>query len=290
MNLLSSCAAGVFVCSAVTVLRAQDAPVLSSYEFALGHEAAVEHAVAIEGNSSGYVSLTARSVPLAVVLAALGRECDLWVVADAALAEPVDITLREKPLPEVLARLLRRYSFVLVYDGSMCGPTAEAGRVRAAQRRTGTSNSLHVYASQADTAARVLHEPVPGFARAQQGEPGEVDAIGRIDAVSLTHRADAASLASELAAMLTVDADAAVREEAVHALGRIDTAISLDALVQALGDVSPHVREAAVYAIAEWIDRADTNDPGGRSALQVALADADAGVREAAASVLEAPR
>lgn len=102
----------------------------------------------------------------------------------------------------------------------------------------------------------------------------------RLDAVIELANRGGSDATAALVAAAQGDTDAAVREEAVSALGEIDSEISRDALAHALTDADVSVRRAAVEALA---------DLGGQASalsLKRALHDREVSVRAEAVDAL----
>lgn len=215
-------------------------------------------------------ALRAQDVPavplirLEDLLVGLGQRYGIVVDSQAALDEHVVALPQQIPVAEGLARVLARHSYLLVYSGPWSGPLAKS------------PNRLLIFSTEPGSATRKLIIDEASDTTA----PAAVDAIARVDDLSAAAGEDVAALASALGAELASSLDAAIREEAVYLLARLDPAFSRAFLAQALGDESPSVREAVVSAVAE------TRYPNATALLQVALADRDDGVREAAEDAL----
>lgn len=126
-------------------------------------------------------------------------------------------------------------------------------------------------------------------ARSPRDVSARHDLTSKPDALSLVRAADTRSAAmhevatladvpglhaeSALAAAALSHAEAAIREEAIHALGERGGTIALQTLQQALQDPSPRVREATVRAFA------DVGGDEAASALSSALSAADPSLR-----------
>ena len=256
----------------------------------------------------GAVTLRARDVALKDLLAAIARDSGLEVDPGGPLEERTSVELEGVSMLTALRRVLAGRNFVLRYpastdpgdDGVQAGmlwifPNPSDGRGDAQRPRDGPAADLLA------AHERLTHRH-PGLA--------SDDATARLAAVSALAASGEATDA--LAAAALFDADAAVREEAVHALGAAAGETGLRVLEQALADPALRVRRAAVDALADsesdqtvWALAAALRDEdatlreqavyalgdvGGGAAISVlsqALADERGFVREAAAEVLK---
>jgi hypothetical protein len=254
-------------------------------------EAAPPPLLRVDVGDGGFVSIDVRDARIEDLLREIARQTGLELVSTEPLDERVTLTLDHVTLPQALDRLLRNRSYLLVHGGPARG-TDNALRNRLWILANGVANP-HV-------TAEVDRAPLPAS-----------DPLGRIDALSAVAAGDGALLAAELTTVALGDADAVAREEAVHALGRLQGDPSARTLAHALHDPEPAVRRAAITALADARDvralrvlapvlsDADSSvreeavyalaDVGGKSAialLQRALSDRDTSVREAAADAL----
>jgi HEAT repeat protein len=125
-----------------------------------------------------------------------------------------------------------------------------------------------------------IHQAAPFVApRADQEEPDE--RIETIVALVEQPAAHSTATTATIAATALSDGSAAVREEAVVALGDLRGTLSVQTLAQALEDVDENVREAAVDSLVQ------VGGAEARSLVRRALEDPAPSVREAAADALE---
>jgi hypothetical protein len=221
--------------------------------------------------TSSRISLSARDVPLADVLTAIGRQAGVRMVLRGKLDIPVTETLVDVPIDEGIQRLTRWQSVVLVYDepvdasedvdlievwvaGATSGPDEPEGRargVRSDDRGADTPPSVgrrrigaraHENGSTAagilrDTATR---DPSPTVRRS---------------ALQTRARESGADRVNGLREAAIWDPEPHLRRLAIRRLASTKGAEAGDTLLGLLNDPDPQIRAAATSAFARWSSR-----------------------------------
>jgi hypothetical protein len=201
------------------------------------------------------LTVSAHEAPLDEVLQAVGAEAGVAIEIRGDLTSPVTSAFVDVPLEEAIRRLLRGHSYTLYADDG------------EGERRIEISVIATSYAPAATAAA------------AKAAPPGTVqDKLLRIRALS--GRKDAVAIA-ELGRLAGSDPSAAVRSQAVAALGRLNVPDALPSLSQALTDQSPAVRIQALRGVKSVKGDAAISD------LQAVVGyDSDPAVRRQAVRLL----
>jgi HEAT repeats len=208
--------------------------------------------------SSSRVSLVAREVPLADVLAAIGRKAGVKVVLRDALATSVTATLVNIPLEEAIQRLGRWHSLVLIYDRS--SDSEDGAALTEVWVRSPYPEELAARARQARSATRrAAREKRPGQTRPLTGPERWAQTLLTSKDVSpemQRRQLEALVLAHGeypvVAALRDVATRAPVpraRRAAIQVLGSIGSPDAIEAIRATLADSHPGVRSEAQTAL-----------------------------------------
>ncbi len=203
---------------------------------------------------AGSVSVTAREAALEDVLGEIVRQADLTLELDGSLSGTTSQSFQDLPLAAAIHRLLKSRSFILEY----------ANKPGSGPRPYRLSILADGPAAPSETSPR---------------PPAELR-HARLLAVSALAAEGGEEATRALVAAALNDADAAVRREAVHALGEVAGETGIATLEQALMDADRGVRESAAAAFA------DIGTERAAQALGAALSDADPSLREEAVDAL----
>ena len=244
-----------------------------------------EHPVAIAVTvGQGALTVDVRDTPLAQVLQIIGELSGVGVTLHGDLSAPVTQAFAGLPLEEGIRRLARDHSVIVTYGS----PVGESGQStvtgvwvmgRPAPRAGAASES---WPSTVDSAPGSAKEVQPDVSVADGARESSIaHQIGEVQ--RLADDADRGSVAAmaRLAEIGGADADAAIRQQAVAALGRLTTAAVEPVLAAALADTDADVRLRAVRGL-----RRLGTDTSVQSIAQASLADGDPQVRLAAVTAL----
>ena len=231
--------------------------------------------------SQGELTVDVRQIPLARVLEIVGERAGLAMTVHGDLGAPITDSFVGLPLEEGIRRLARGHSTAVTYgvvpDGS---GTVRLAEVRVMARGSGTSSPPPIAApprrQQADSS--VADSPEASALALQ------IDEIQRF----VGDAAQGSEAALTRLAEIASGPDAALREQAVAALARLDTAVAEPALVDALDDVDASVRMRAIRGL-----RTFGTDTAAQSLANALIRDADPEVRLtalAAVGSLSGPR
>lgn len=193
--------------------------------------------------NAGQVTITADSVPLAVILTEIARQSHLRMELHGSFEQRISIKLRQLPLAKALNRILRTHDFALQYR-----PQSGSGQLWAFSREaeSGLGSGKATISEFLPGAMSESEQMIASLSFALTGENRDA---------SLQAIAELADIGGDEAAVALTAAlqntDAAVREEGAHALGEIAGEVAIQALQQALQDQQTDVREAAIAALAE---------------------------------------
>jgi hypothetical protein len=242
----------------------------------------------------GRLTMAIEAQPLAAVLEAIATQAsiDLKVQGDLGEAEPR--TFAAEPLDRAIRRLVGDHSLVMLHQP---GEPRKLIEVR-------------VYGnSHAPDAQRVERAKPSSGASPAAPEDDRAVRLHRVKALAQSRSTDAIV---ELSAILENDPDAAIRRFAVSGLGWRRDRATLEPLVGALEDANATVRAMAVKGLyrllgreaAPYLIRVIEEDGeasvrivavqqaaklpanAGAAVLELALADTDEGIRQAAAAAL----
>lgn len=202
----------------------------------------------------GRLTVDVRDAPLDEVLAAVGEEAGVAIQIRGDLTAPVTQSFADVPLDEGIRRLLRGHSYMLASN--------DAGQGRRLEISILTSHPVGTAASAASASA----------ANDEQEKLQRVRALaGRKDPEAIL----------ELSRLAGGDPSAAVRAQAVAALGRLRTQDASAALTQALADPSASVRIQAMRGVKSLKGASAVGD------LQaIAVNDPDVSVRRQAVRLM----
>ena len=214
--------------------------------------------VTLNGND---VTMKARNVVVQDVLEEISRQNGLVVVAHEPLERRLTLEILSLPLPEALRRILRHQSYTFQQAQQAPGRLwlFSSGPAPASLKRDAADASGDVD----------VHEVVMSLSRAAANDPAV-----RLEAVSSLAISGSVQAAMALSVAALNDEDAAVREEAVHALGETGDRAGRQILEQAILDSDNGVREAAVKALA------DLGGDDSALALAAVLSDEDPSLRQ----------
>ena len=212
--------------------------------------------------TSSHISLSARDVPLADVLAAIGREAGVRMVLHGELDTPVTASLIDVPVDEAIRRLSRWYSVLLIYgaaedvrDGDVGLKEAWVMSAKSRPHDVGIGGSLYdaprpaaregdrggvAGASTKNLLEKATKDPSPGVRQTALQRLARQPGVEAVNALR-----DAAIR----------DPEAFVRRVAIRALAGIRRAEAGDALQFMLDDADPDIREAASRALRRWQQR-----------------------------------
>lgn len=201
---------------------------------------------------AGVLTLQARDVPLADVLAAIGQRAGFDVSVKGDANTPISVVLAAVPLEEALRQLLREGSYAFLYDKSSVYPARRIVKV-------------HVYAFEEASAVVERDEAVtlepevsatPGEPMRQDDEAAPLisphDPLeDRLEFTRIEARGAKPTSATDLITLLREDEYANVRGLAAAALGRLGGAEAGEALAEALSDRDRRVRRRATRALGQ---------------------------------------
>jgi len=200
------------------------------------------------------VSVTARNVPIQVVLQEIATQCDLRFVQHVVLDRVVTLIIDRQPLPDVLDKILSEESYQL-FQAGVGDPIPGALWIFS----EGPSNA---------PATTIFFEVVlfHGNLREKKEAIRELRRLGTPDAV-------------QTLSLALTDEDSRVRDAAFEALSKVGGEEALVAIASASLDSDPWVRSEAANALSS------ANTESAVEYLQLALKDSDPRVRM---SVIEA--
>ncbi len=204
------------------------------------------------------ISVAATDAPLREVLEVIASRCNIEIASTQPLRRQVTLALDGRPLNSLIRSLLRDESFIFV-------DVSAEGWQRSRLWIIGPAGTDTTYEWR-------IGDDSPGGLDQALVEVGSLDSERRVRALAAL-----AVLGGEHASLAAVsalsDPAAAVREEAVYAVGSIDGAEAAGQLAQSLQDPSQSVREAAVTTLAEL------GGPEAMAALEQSLASGDEALR-----------
>lgn len=227
------------------------------------------------------VSVKAQEASVEAVVHEIARQCGFEIITFGPLEGRVTLEFDRLPLSEALRRILHDASFALDHSQGLIGTGARGLSSKCARK-------LWVL-SQPSAPGQPVQIAVQGgnnFDLGGLAETVSMDTLGsalaqgnvneRVDALATLATMEDDATAASMAGAALSDQDAAVREGAVYALGRIGDEYSRPLITEALGDPDVEVREAAIQALE--------NIGGDESAKAIGqvLADANCAVRSAA--------
>ena len=231
--------------------------------------------------SRGELTVDIRQIPLARVLEIVGERAGLAMTVHGDLGAPITDSFVGLPLEEGIRRLARGHSTAVTYGVVPGG----AGTVRLAEVRVMAS------ASRTSSPAPIAIPPRREHADSSVAGSPEASALAlRIDEIQrfVGEAAHGSEAALTRLAETASDPDAALREQAVAALARLNTAAAEPALVAALSDVDASVRARAIRGL-----RTFGTDTAAESLDNALIGDTDPEVRLtalAAVGSLSGPR
>lgn len=213
------------------------------------------------------LSLDAEAVPLAEIVAEVGRQAGFETTLLGDFGTPVTVTLREVPLAEGLDRLLGDADRLVIYAAPP--PVQEGG---TAGRRVARLWLFSSGGRSQDAAENPLPDPLL-----------QTDSKARSEAVLRLSQADASqeAVVDALGRALREDPDALVRSRAAVALGGLRDPRALPALASALDDESFSVRAQVIQALGQ-----SGGDPAAEMLGSVLFHDPDPRLRTLAAQAL----
>src|SRR5262245_13526043 len=245
----------------------------------------------------GTVTVNIRNAPLAQVLRVIGERAGIEVTVRGDVSRPLTQSFAGVPLEEGLRRLTRGYSLVLTH-------TAAPGPSRAPRLTRvwvlGDASTPDTFTAATTTPGplgeprRQAHGPLGGSsqaarhgvlasARTSEAAPESQWAEWTQAIQAFTDAADRGSAAAVvlLGDIMASEADAAVRYQAVAALGRL-TGVEVEPLLtDALGDTDVAVRVRAIRGL-----RGVGTDTAVQALTDVVVGDPEPQVRLAAVSAL----
>jgi hypothetical protein len=225
------------------------------------------------------LTVDVRNVPLARVLRAVGEQAGVDVSIRGDLNALVTESFHRWPLEEGIRRLARGHSLVVTY----AAPEGD-GQSRVLTRIwvMGDSSTPAAAAtgSAREPASRATSPATrdPGEARADERVTGWMGGMQALTDEAGRGREAAVAVLTDLS---TSEPDAAVRHQAVAALGRLTGPAIEPALTAALADADASIRARAVRGL-----RGTGTETAVQSLADAAIADEDAGVRLAALRAL----
>ena len=247
----------------------------------------------------GRLTIDVRNAPLAQVLRTIAERAGLALTLRSDLSAPITQSFTDLPLREGIERLVRGHSLALSYGAAGGGPGGEI--VTGVWVMDGSSApGAFAVARSAESTSEL---PSQGARDSRASEPSSLNdnkdekagAIAGGAAVespgtrwireirTLTEEAVRGSEAAvaDLGDIIASDADAAVRHQAVAALGQLKGPEIEEVLTDALADVDTSVRVRAVRGL-----RGAGTDTAVQSLTEVLAGDPDPQVRLAAVRAL----
>lgn len=223
------------------------------------------------------VTVAVRDALLAAVLEIIGERAGVEMTLRGDVSAPVTESFAGLRVEDAIRRLARGHSVAVTYAASR----GEPGREVLTGVWVVAASSSAIRASSAPRPASGPAEPADTNAAPATGEPPLAPWIGQIE--RLAGEADRGSEAAMvvLAEIGASETDAAVRHQAVAALGRLRTPAAEPVLVAALADTDVTVRVRAVRGL-----RGFGTDSAVQSLAELSLGDADPRVRLAAVTAL----
>ena len=226
--------------------------------------------------SVGQLTVDLRDAPLAQVLQLIGERACIEVTLHGDFSAPVTQAFAALPLEEGIRRLAGGRSVAVTY-GAAAGESGQAMLTRVwvmgkSSPGAGAASDSSPSSPKDEQADSRVAEATESQLAPQIGEIQRLaDDAGRGGETALARLTDIGAL----------DADAALRQQAVAALGRLTSSAVEPALVAALADTDVEVRLRAVRGLRRF-----GTDTAVQSIAEVSLADADPQVRLAAVTAL----
>lgn len=218
------------------------------------------------------LTVDVRHAPLARVLEIIGERAGVEVTLHGDVNAPITRSFTGLPLVEGIRELARGYSVIVTYGI----PSGESGHATV----TGVWVMGSVPGARASSESRAA-SPVEEQANPRVAEAADAAAlaspIGEIQRLAVDADRGSEAAMARLAEIGASDADAALREQAVAALGRLTSPGAEPLLVAALADVDVSVRVRAIRGLRTF----DT-ETAAASLADVLIADVDPRVRLAA--------
>ena len=222
------------------------------------------------------LTVDVQNAPLAQVLQIIGERACIDVTLHGDFSTPVTQSFVGLPLEEGIRRLARGHSVAVTYGTS----TDESGQ----------SMLTGVWViGKSSPGAGAASDSSPSSPKAEQADSRVAEAtesqlaprIGEIQRLADDAGRGGEAALARLTDIGAQDADAALRQQAVAALGRLTSSAVEPALVAALADTDVEVRLRAVRGLRRF-----GTDTAVQSIAEVSLADADPQVRLAAVTAL----
>jgi hypothetical protein len=228
----------------------------------------------------GLLTVDVRNAPLAQVLRTVAERAGIEITVRGDVSAPVTLTFAALPLEEAIRRIARGYPLAFTY----AAPADDSAPA--------VMTAVWVMERSATTAGAVnaANESRPSFIGAEPTGRGGPEATSELAVAPrpgkiqrLAGDADHGNevALSALAEMVSSDADADVRRQAVAALGRLARPALEPLLTAALTDADVDVRLGAVRGLRRF-----GTETAVASLATTSTGDADPGVRFAALSAL----
>lgn len=216
----------------------------------------------------GELTVDLRHASLAAVLAIIAERAAIEVTLHGDLSAPVTQSFAGLPLEEGIRRLAGGHSVAVTYGAA----ASESGQAMV--------TGVWVMGDSSRPSAEKDERADPRVAETG-GESPLAPQIGEVQRLAGDADRGSEAAMARLAEIGASDADAALRQQAVAALGRLTSAAAEPVLVAALADADVEVRLRAVRGLRRF-----GTDTAVQSIAEVSLADTDPHVRLAAVTAL----